>query len=253
MASYITYDLAMVDSFNNNKAMTASGGRVYVTSSGGTRKSTLYNPDAGFAALTNPFVPSNGRIRFSVLSTATFGQDSQPTVDVYGISGEGVAFQKRGVNPGNPDVVRLDNLRFDHMLMVPFNLLDTVANTETDTLFDFPVGSIISPDGPSIYVTTAEASRTISFGLLSSESGGNATGFVTGLSVATAGVSRPTMANGAITVGALLQVLTTGGTVPVPQSTVISTAVSLTYTLSASSASAAGLIQCRYRRMIPPA
>lgn len=252
MASYITYDIAAVDMFTG-KAMTATGGKVYVTSSGGTRKSTLYNPDSGFAALTNPLTPSNGRIRFSVLSTATFGQDSQPTVDIYGMSGEGIAFQKRGVNPGNPGVVQLNNLSTDHTLMVPFNLLDTVANTETDTGFDLPVGSLIDPLGQSIYVITAESSRTIQTGLLSSESGGDADGFIAALSVATAGVFRPTMANGAITLGALLQVATTGGTVPVPQAAVISTAVSLSYTLSASSASAAGLIQCRYRRMIPPA
>lgn len=247
--SYAIYELRLVDLFTG-EALTASGGKVYVATAGDTSKKTLYNPDSDYASLSNPITPSNGRIRFAV-STGVTGQETPPTVDIYGLSGEGIAFQKRGCKPGDPDILALDTLATQHTLMVPFSMTDATAATEMDTGFDFTAGMVIDPMRQSVYVTTIDATETIDTGLLSSESGGDANGFIATLSVGTAGVIKPTLTNGAETLGALLKV--TNNSTSVPEGRVIAAAVSLTYTLTTGSDTAEGIINVGYSRPIVPA
>ncbi|CAB4144116.1 hypothetical protein UFOVP469_13 [uncultured Caudovirales phage] len=250
MASYNDYSIEIVDRATG-KAITTTGGKAYITSSGGTAKSTLYNPASDYAALTNPVTLSAGAMRFAVAGASTYGQASEPQVDIYGITGSGVPFQRRGVKPGD-GIITVDGQAREHTLIVPFNIADTTATTETDTGFDFTAGMQINPLGVSVYTKTLDATETIDVGLLSSESGGDADGFCTLLSVATAVVVTPTLAATAETLGALLRVAATAdaGTGLVPRQHVIATAVSLTYTLTAGTDTAAGFINIGYRRNI---
>lgn len=253
MASYNDWDIELVDMVTG-KSLTATGGKAYITSSGGTAKSTLYNPDSDYASLSNPISLSYGRLRFATVGSATYGQASQPTVDIYGMSGDGYAFQARGVKPGTGRIMINTSAR-SHMLIVPFNIADTSAATETDTGFDFTAGMAINPLNLSVYTKTLDATEDIDVGLLSSESGGDADGFMDGVSVNAAGVVTPTLAATAETLGALLRVAATAdaGTGLVPRQHVIATAVSLTYTLSTGTDTAAGFINIGYSIPIVPA
>lgn len=254
MASYNDYDINIRDIMTGEK-MSVSGGVAYITTSGGTAKATLYNPDNDYAALANPISITNGRLRFAVMGASTFGQASEPSVDIYGISGEGIAFQRRGWRPGM-NMISVDNTAVRHTLIVPFNIADTTATTETDTGFNFTQGMIIDPLGCSIYVKTLDDTETIDVGTLTGESGGDPDGFMDGILLSTAVVVAPTLAATAETLGALLRVAATAdaGTGLVPRQHVItSTAISLTYTLSAGTDTAAGFINIGYSRPIVPA
>jgi hypothetical protein len=253
MASYITYDIQLVDSFTG-KNLTATGGVFYVTdpsvsAANAGRKATLYNPDSNFAALANPVSMTKGKVRFAVAGAATIGMATIPTMDIYGISGNGIAFQIRGALPGQGEI-RLASSRTAQVLMIPFNINDTTATVETDTGFDLTPGMIINPLGCSVYVTAIDATETINVGLLSSESGGDADGILAILSVGTLGVIAPTLASGAETIGALLKVASDSGMVP--RQHVVTTAVSVSYTLTAGSDTAGGVIHISYNRPIVP-
>lgn len=69
------------------------------------------------------------------------------------------------------------------------------SNAAVDTTFDLPANSIVHD--VIVEVKTAEATgstKTLDVGLLASESGGDADGFVDGISVAATGYKRPTYA-----------------------------------------------------------
>ena len=241
--AYAIFDVALID-VTSNKALTASGGTVYVAQSGIARKQTLYDPANAFAALANPLSITNGRIYFAV-ATGVSGQVAQPTVDLYGISGGGLSFVARGVQPGNPTQIYLDVNDRDQIMIVPFSILDTTANTETNTGFNFPANSLVGTP-PSVFVRTAEATRTISAGILSSQSGGSATGFFTGVSLATAGISKGTLSGTGTTIGAFLYQTNNSTKIPEPYP-VVSGSQTLSYTLSASTASADGFLVFNYQ------
>ena len=124
---------------------------------------------------------------------------------------------------------------------------DATAATEKDTGLDFTTGMTIMPF-TAVDVRTVDSGKTIDFGLLSSESGGDADGFVAAASVATAAVVQAKCAATA-TLGALLRetVVADAGTASVRHSyTVGATAVSLTYTISSGSTTAAGYMRIPY-------
>lgn len=69
-----------------------------------------------------------------------------------------------------------------------------LTGSEEDTGIDLPANSIILHNLVNVEVTAAEATgstKTIDVGLLSSESGGDADGFIDGLSVASTGYKQP--------------------------------------------------------------
>jgi len=221
-------------------AIIAAGGTVYVATAGATAKLALVTHDT-FATLANPITPTRGNIRFAVDAVSPL----EVAVDLYGLAPGGQAFVARGVKPGMPTEIFIDTSRREQMLVVPFSIADTAANTETDTGFDFTTGMQIRPY-PTIYVSALDAGMTIDAGLLSSEGGGDADGFIDGVSLANLGTVDPTFAT-AVTQGALLRVTATGAGAVIPESYVIgATAKSLTYTLSASTDTGAGFLQIPY-------
>lgn len=101
------------------------------------------------------------------------------------------------------------------------------AATAQDTTLIIPDGSLIV--GAFIRVLTAEATgttKTIDAGI----SGGDENGFIDGLSVAATGTIKPTLADGAQTLGVLLSVDESGGDL-VPEPYVCTAATTIAYTL----------------------
>lgn len=122
-------------------------------------------------------------------------------------------------------------------MVIPF----TQNASETDTGFDLPAGAVII-GMPFIEVTTAVASGTIDVGILSSESGGDADGFLDAVSCATAGkiqaITYDASAAADLTLGELLssdftEDATAGYAAILKQWIGDGTATSVTYTTSA--------------------
>jgi hypothetical protein len=67
------------------------------------------------------------------------------------------------------------------------------SNVETDTGWDLPKYGEVDPYSMMVFVQTIDATETLEVGLLSSESGGDADGFLDAISIATAGWVRPAM------------------------------------------------------------
>jgi len=115
------------------------------------------------------------------------------------------------------------------------------STAETDTGVDFLYDTLI--EHVQVEVVTVDATETIDVGLLSSETSGDADGFVDGASVATAGYPLVTLT----TSGALMD----DGTNFDPDGHVVvsANAVSLTHTGSAGSDTAAGYIHYLITRL----
>ena len=62
------------------------------------------------------------------------------------------------------------------------------SNSETDTGFDIPKGCCLYPWEMFLIVDTIDATETIEVGILSTEAGGDADGFIDAYSIATGGV-----------------------------------------------------------------
>lgn len=111
------------------------------------------------------------------------------------------------------------------------NLTAPADGSETDTGTDLPSDAIVTD--VFLHVNTAEATgttKTIDVGLLSSESNGDADGFLDGVDVSGTGWVKGTLDSGGQTLGALLHVDESGGGVLVPEPHIIDTAVSVSYT-----------------------
>ena len=241
--AYAIFDISLID-VTSQQALTAAGGTVYVAQVGAARKQTLYDPLNNYAVLTNPITPVNGRFVFAVQTTVA-GQAIPPSVDIYGMSAGGLAFVKRGVQPGNPAQIYLDINDLDQILRVPFSILDTTANVETNTGFNFPAGALVGPP-PVVNVRTLQASMTMNAGILSSQSGGSATGFFTGVSVAAAGVSKSTLSGTGTTIGTFLYQTNNSTKIPEPYP-VVAGSQTLSYTLSAGTTVVDGFLIFQYQ------
>lgn len=78
--------------------------------------------------------------------------------------------------------------------------------SEVDTGFDLPAKAVVLDVWVDIRTLEATAStKTIDVGLLSSETGGDADGFLDGVSTASALAAQGTLTNGTLTLGALLR------------------------------------------------
>lgn len=232
--AYTIYDVQIMDRATG-KAVISSGGKAAVLTDGTGDLATLYNPDSNFASLSNPVTPTRGKIRFATLDTVS-------TVDLVVQAPGGQWVYLEDVVPGEVTEIWIDSFQKNQTAMVPFSHADSTATTEEDTGFDLAAGTIVLPT-PYVRVFEIDATEDIDVGLLSSESGGDADGFIDGASVATAGTVKPTRTNGSDTMGALLSVqdsANAGDIIPEPY--VIAAAVSITYTTSAGSDSCSGLI-----------
>lgn len=239
---YNIFDLQIYDRATG-KAVITTGGNAVVVATGAYAKSTLLNPDSDYVSLANPIAATRGKFRFAIASTGL----GLPAVDVFGISPGGYAFRVLNVKPGDVTDVWIDSQKPEQTLILPFSIADAVAATEKDTGFDLVTGMTVMPF-PSIDVRTVDSAKTIDIGLLSSESGGDADGFVALGLLTTAGVVQAKLAATA-TLGALLKetIVADAGTAASRIGySVGATAVSISFTLSSGTTTAAGYIRLPY-------
>ncbi len=232
--------IGTIHDFAGLPMVATSGGKFIITAAGAPTKATLYDPDT-FAALANPVTPTRGKIRFATLDTVT-------SVDLFGFAPGGNFVVRKGVKPGGVQEIITDPTRPHQCAVIPFSYADYTIAAEQDTGLDFPTGALILPT-PFLRVTTLDATETMDWGLLSSESGGDADGLMLTVSVASA-VSVPGALAGTDTLGALLKEDTNGSSVLVPKGYPVASAVSLSLLFSADSDSAAGYAYFPYINLV---
>ncbi len=90
--------------------------------------------------------------------------------------------------------------------VITIPIVASLSAAEQDTLINMPAKAIVT--GVWLDVTTAEvtgATKTMDVGLLSSESGGDADGFLDNIATTPVGLKQGSLVNGAVTLGALLK------------------------------------------------
>lgn len=226
------FKMQLVD--QNGKLISLAGGVVYAAVAGGAAKVSLLT--ATGAAAANPSALTNGKVEFYVA-------DAVAKVDLYGISPTGHAFVAKGVAPSGPNEIRVDTSRADTILVIPFSATDSTANTETDTGFDVPTNAGVIPMAVGVDVTVLDDTETVDVGTATADSG-DPDGFIDGISLATAGAVKASLANGAVTLGALLKVQDSANAGDaVPEASFTSGGKSIVYTTSAGTDTAAGFIK----------
>ena len=203
-------------------AVVTAGGKAIVTAAGGQAHATLY--DKTGAALTNPISLTRGAGDFYTANAVN-------AVDLFILTAEGHSVQLWNVSSGGLADVVVNRDARNQTLVIPFSVADQLAdNTEVDTGLDLIDGMVMQPF-PYIKVVTIDAAETINFGTGEAvpADGGDADGFGSAVSVATAGLVADTGS-------ALLNAVE-----------YIAPADSLTWTLSAGSDTATGYIFLPYR------
>ncbi len=153
----------------NREAIITSGGKAYVAGAGEEAKVTLYNEDG--SSLTNPISLTYGAIEF-------WTADAIPMVDLYIQAPSGHFLVAKTIYPSGPNTLYVDKSRSNTTYVIPFSSADTSDATETDTGFDLPTNGAVLPMGIGVDVTNAASTETIDVGILASESGGDANGFI---------------------------------------------------------------------------
>lgn len=228
------FDFQLVDSVTGQNIIT-TGGAVVACVLGGPDKVVTYDARTFLINGTDgkdPVPLVRGHIKFAVLDTIT-------QVDLHGIApgGQWFSYYARQANDMLDGLV--DTSRREQVARIPFSIADSTANVEKDTGFDFPVGSLVSPF-VAARITTLESGRTISVGILSSESGGSATGFINAIATTTA-VTVPAKSASTATRGSLIG----AGTLDTGYA-VVTASQSISYTLAASTVSAKGFALLPY-------
>ena len=219
--------------FPTGKIINATGGKCLVVTAGGTSKQAI--TDSAGASATNSIAMTNGGCTFYTADTVT-------TVDLY-IQTPGGQFTVELTAAAGQIDIGVDVKQRDQVMVIPFSMTDLTANTETATGFTEPANSIFRPT-VSIRTTTLDAGEDIDVGTLSTDSG-DADGFISGLSINAAVNLVGTLANGAVTLGALLSTDEDGSGALVPECHV-GAAKSITLTISDGSDTGEGLAYLPY-------
>lgn len=157
-----------------------SGCLVFVYTAGTKTLATIYG-DAQRTAKTNAITRSafatDGGIKF-------YGAASSYDIVVNHSDGSIGIFN--GVTPEKHTLV-LDRTTTNKVLIFP--MVFNSGGTETDTGLDLPLGAKV--EDVLLEVTTTDATETVAIGLLSSETAGDADGFLEATSVAASGFVKP--------------------------------------------------------------
>lgn len=162
-----------------------SGGKCLVTAAGDCAKVAL--TDAAGAALANPISLTRG-------SGVFYTGNTVEAVDLFILTGEGYSTQLWSVGPDEMHEVPIDRSNRAQTLVFPFSFDDQLANnTEVDTGLDLLIGMVMQPF-PYVKVVTIDAGDTVSVGTgeVVPADGGDADGFVSLLTLATAGIVADT-------------------------------------------------------------
>lgn len=243
--SYIIFDIELVD-LSTGRTINDTGGEYFVCVNGAATLVSLFDPDSNFASAANPRALNNGKLRFAIQNAAG-GQALPPTVDIYGMTGGGRFFVRKNQTPGQVPDAFIEGNRFAYTGYIPWSFAAAGANVEYNTGISLPIGTLVEPMAAVNTLVVDSASHTISFGTLSTQSGGSATGFINAVSIATLGIAKATLNGGSPTLGALLSVASGAGSTLIPEPyPVPALDVLLSYKLAASVASGSGFIIFKY-------
>lgn len=224
----LDYEIRLKDA-RTGKALLGTGGAMIVVPTGTYARATLYDQDNGYASLAQPVTFTSGGANFAVATTVN-------GVDIYGMTPQGYAFQLFDVKAGLVEV-SIDTGQRHQMLAFPAHVSDFPAAAETASGFTEPANGVWLPS-PFIDVIAIDATETVDVGTDGSGSN-DPNGLVATLSVGTLGLIRPTLLDGSVTLGALLQVESGVSTdvAQAPQSSVMTgDAITLTYTTGSDTA-----------------
>ncbi len=228
------YKIPLAD-LRDGSAIIGAGGSYMVCQAGTATKQPIYNKAGTQLNSTTAFVALNyGAMEFYVPDTVNIANG----VDIYGMAPDGQFFVKRGVVPSGPNQIMVDRGIREQVALVPFSATDSTAASEKDTGLDLIVNSVVSPF-VGVRMLTVDATETIDVGILSTETG-DADGFLALMPVSGSGTAMAKSAS-TNTRGALL-----GGATLDRGYVVLSTGVSVSYTLTAGSDTADGLIILPY-------
>jgi hypothetical protein len=178
--AFLIFDFQLVDSLGRN--IGGTGGAVTATLPGSGTKVAVYDP-VTFALLggsgKDPVPLVRGHVRFAVADTVT-------ACDLMGFAPGGQWFEFFGRTPNDLGDGFVDTFRRHHIARIPWSVTDSTAATEKDTGFDLPVGAVVSPF-QAIHVTSIDATEDLTFGTLSTQTGGDADGFGVAAPVGVAG------------------------------------------------------------------
>lgn len=172
-SNYQIWDLQLYNR-RTDRPYSDDTGKFTVLAAGSPTVQTAYSDDRG-TSLTLPGTIAGGRIKFYLDASVT-------SVDISFLTADGYA---QFVEDVTPSMHRIDILPEQRSQLFAFPMVFNAGGTETDTGFDIPVNMLVGECFTK--VSTVDAGETVSIGLLSSESGGDADGFVALASVATAG------------------------------------------------------------------
>lgn len=174
--------IQLVDGFDGTNIVTA-GGTVHVATAGSPDKATLYDKDG--AALSNPLQSTLGITRGFI---NFFCVDTVASVDLYIMAPGGQFVVATSVVPGDRNEIIVPTSNKHQTYVIPFSITDSTAATEKDTGFDFPTGSwaLGLIGGLAVRCTTLDSGQNILFGLLSTETNGDADGLSTNVALTTA-------------------------------------------------------------------
>lgn len=226
---YLHFRMQLISAVTGENA-SATGGQVQVCTAGTGTKAAIY--DATGAVLTNPIQLTNGLIEFYTLDTVA-------SVDVYGISAGGYAFNRTGLVAPGLSEIPIDSRCKEQVALIPFSAVDSTAATEKDTGFDLPVTAMVSPF-VGVNVLGNQVSKTMDVGILSSEPSGDADGLMVAISLNAAGSVLAKSASTA-TRGALIG----AGTLD-RGAAIVSGTQSVSYTTSSGSTTTNGLLAIPY-------
>lgn len=239
MTTFVKHSLQLVDS-RDGKAITASGGVAKIVATGAYLKSTLYSDKEGTSA-SNPIALVRGKLEF-------WTADTVGNVDMYIDCPNGHFLVLKNVAPMELNEAFVDQGRRDHTMVIPWHITDFPATVETDTGFDTlpALGRAFLP-WPAVNVKTIDATETIDVG--TDGSGANdPNGLIEAASVGTATLVPAVLANGAVTLGALLKEQDSANAGDaVPKMWFNATNENITMTTTAGSDTGAGLVLLPYR------
>lgn len=174
------YNIQLLE-MGTGKAMNVDG-TYKVVSAGGTAELTLY--DTSDAALANPASISDGMIEFRTATTVA-------SVDIYGYTEEGYAFQIKGITPGSIKEFYIDKGRLHQTIVIPVDVTDSDISASAENLLGFYLANdvLVLAEGLGFFTATADAGTTCDIGTDSSAGVNDPDGFADGLDVASTGMN----------------------------------------------------------------
>lgn len=140
-------------------------------------------------ALANPLQLTTGLLEFYI---AESNSTSPAAVDIYGMTAKGHWFEYTSASPSGPNEILIDTADKRKCMKIPFAIGNSgpagacAANTEFKIGIAVPVSAMILDrlHGAGLLMTTIQSGKTITVGILSTETGGAASGFINGSSLA---------------------------------------------------------------------